>query len=299
MDLGPTLGTGGMGVIRLARQSDLGREVAVKTLRPERRQSESAMLSMLREAWVTGTLEHPNIVPVYYVDMDDEGHPQIILKRIEGVVWSKLLDNKYAVAEEFGTSDLLDWNLGVLESIVNAVRYAHSRGVIHRDLKPDNIMIGTFGEVYLLDWGIAVSMTDDGETLLPIADNLGPGIVGTPAYMPPEMLGDAPVDQRTDVYLLGAILFRILSGTQPHQGPEIEKLVRSIRRSKPEIPMEAPDGLAAICRKAMAADPNARFASVEEFGRSIVEYRVHHISFCFSTRASTHLERLREWAKAG
>ncbi|MBP9208407.1 MAG: hypothetical protein KBG28_30845, partial [Kofleriaceae bacterium] len=116
--IGPTLGEGGMGVVRLAEQVALGRTVAVKSLRPDRRDPASA-LDLLREAWITGSLEHPNIVPVHHVEADAAGHPVVVLKRIEGTEWSTLLGDADAVRARFGHYDLLAWNLEILLHVCN------------------------------------------------------------------------------------------------------------------------------------------------------------------------------------
>mgnify|MGYP003631891845 CR=1 FL=1 len=288
--LGETLGEGGMGLVRSAKQADLGRDVAVKTLRPEMASSQ-AIVAMLQEAWVTGTLEHPNIVPVYYVDSDEDGKPLIVLKRIEGTVWSGLIGNPEAVEKRFGATDLFEWNLSVLEKVINAMRYAHKRGVVHRDLKPDNVMVGEFGEVYVVDWGIAVALVDDGETLLPPAADVD-RMAGTPAYMAPEMLGHA-VDERTDVYLLGALLFHLIADRPPHIGTNMEEIVARIRASMPDFPRNVPEALCAICRKAMAALPEDRYQSTEEFSLALREFRSHRGSLLLSSRAKRTLETLR------
>jgi len=290
LTLGETLGEGGMGLVRSAKQADLGREVAVKTLRPEMA-SHQAVVAMLQEAWVTGTLEHPNIVPVYYVDSDEDGKPLIVLKRIEGTVWSGLIGNPEAVETRFGATDLFEWNLSVLEKVINAMRYAHRRGVVHRDLKPDNVMVGEFGEVYVVDWGIAVALVDDGETLLPPAADVN-RMAGTPAYMAPEMLGN-PVDERTDVYLLGALLYHLIADRPPHIGTNMEEIVARIRASMPEFPRNVPEALCAICRKAMAAKPEDRYQSTEEMALALREFRSHRGSLLLSTRAHRTLETLR------
>ena len=181
-----TLGEGGMGVVRLARQVALDRPVAVKTLKDAVR-SRDMSLELLREAWITGSLEHPNVVPVYDLAMDPEGGPAIVLKRIEGVVWRDLLQDPEAVRQRFGAGDLLDWNLRTLISVCNAVAFAHERGIVHRDLKPENVMLGRFGEVYVLDWGIAVTTRADNPRLphasaaLAMASLHGPGNAGRSA----------------------------------------------------------------------------------------------------------------------
>lgn len=294
--LGETLGEGGMGLVLSAKQADLGRNVAVKTLRPEVA-TEEAVVAILQEAWVTGTLEHPNIVPVYYVDSDEAGKPLIVLKRIEGTVWSELIGDAGAVEERFGADNLFEWNLSVLEKVINAMRYAHKRGVVHRDLKPDNVMVGEFGEVYVVDWGIAVSTIDDGETLLPPAKDVT-RMAGTPAYMAPEQLG-APVDERTDVYLLGSLLYHLIADRPPHIGHNMEEIIARIQASYPHLPRSVPEPLAAICRKAMEPDPKDRYSSVEELATALREFRAHRGSLQLSDRATRTLETLRTRVAAG
>ncbi len=273
---GATIGEGGMGIIRLAEQTSLGRMVAVKTLKGDKKDA-AAALDLLREAWVTGSLEHPNIVPVHHVGLDDDGSPLIVLKRIEGVEWHAILEDADLVQARFGATDLLAWNLDILLQVLNAVRFAHSRAIIHRDLKPANVMIGEFGEVYLLDWGIAVSLHDDGSGRLPLA-SAASEMAGTPCYMAPEMLGregGPPLSERTDVYLAGAVLYEVITGQPPHQGSTAIEVVTSVIASRPALPADAPVELARICLRAMAADPDDRFGSIDEMRAAIASYVEH------------------------
>jgi serine/threonine-protein kinase len=293
LETGEVIGEGGMGVIRAATQVALGRGVAVKTLKPGKREP-AAALDLLREAWVTGAIEHPNVVPVHYLEVDADGVPVIVMKRIAGVEWSALLGDAGEVERRFGATDLLVWNLGILMSVLNALRYAHSRGVVHRDLKPSNVMIGDFGEVYLLDWGIAVSLRDDGSGRLPLAAN-AIQLAGTPHYMAPEMLGrsgSAPISERTDVYLAGAVLFEVIAGRPPHQASSIADVFASVLASAPVMPAGVPPELAAICLRAMHADADARFASVDLMRLAIQSYLEHRGSADLATRASVRLAEL-------
>ncbi|MCX5741363.1 MAG: serine/threonine-protein kinase, partial [Proteobacteria bacterium] len=289
--LGDIIGQGGMGVIRAAEQVALGRTVAVKTLKPDRRDP-SAALDLLREAWVTGSLEHPNIVPVHFLELDEHGMPVIVLKRIAGSEWSSLYNDPGAVATRFGKHDLLAWNLDILLDVLNALRFAHSRGIVHRDLKPSNVMIGDFGEVYLLDWGIAVSLTDDGSGRIALAtDATSPA--GTPCYMAPEMLGNAgPITAQTDVYLAGAVLFELISGKPPHEGDSAAEVIASIMTSQPRLPDGVPGELAAICARAMERDPTRRFPSVGALRKAIQTYLEHRGSSTIAARAQTRLDEL-------
>ncbi len=293
LEIEHTLGQGGMGVVRLATQVSVGRKVAVKTLREDQR-SETATLRLLREAWVTGTLEHPNVVPVYDVGLDERGAPVIVLKRIEGVQWGELMGDGPRVTERFRTRDLLEWNLGILMQVCNAVHFAHSRGIVHRDLKPENVMIGEFGEVYLLDWGIAVSLRDDGTGRLPLARD-AKQLAGTPCYMAPEALGidSAPITERTDVYLLGSVLYELLTGQPPHDGDTVLQILASIASGEPDFPDTAAPELVRICRRAMVRDPDGRFESAEQFRLAIQGFLQHRDSAILADEADVSFAALR------
>ena len=291
---GVTIGEGGMGVVRLAEQVALGRMVAIKTLKPARRREPGASLDLLREAWVTGSLEHPNVVPVHYLGLDEAGHPLIVLKRIEGVDWSDLIGDDAAVEARFGATDRLAWNLEILLQVLNAVRFAHSRGIVHRDLKPSNVMIGEFGEVYLLDWGLAVCLRDDGSGRLPLATD-AVELAGTPCYMAPEMLGadrGVPLSERTDVYLAGAVLYEIITGDPPHLGTTAAEIIAKVATSKPPLPPGVPAELGRICQRAMALDPADRHPSIDELRRAIQHYLGHRGSARLAERAQVRLDEL-------
>jgi eukaryotic-like serine/threonine-protein kinase len=289
-----TIGEGGMGIVRLATQLSLGRKVAVKTLKPEAR-TDGARLRLLREAWVTGSLEHPNIVPVYDLGLDADGAPIIVLKRIEGVEWGALMRDGPLVMERFGSADLLEWNLRILVQVSNGVSLAHARGIVHRDLKPENVMIGEFGEVYVVDWGIAVSLKDDASGRIPLASEAR-DMAGTPSYMAPEMLGGEPprITERTDVYLLGAMLFEILAGHPPHEGASFRHIVCSIVLSKATLPADVPPELAEICRRAMRMDPKGRYESAEALRFAVEDFLRHAGSSQLSREADARLAELRE-----
>jgi serine/threonine-protein kinase len=281
-----TLGEGGMGIVHVAQQVRLGREVAVKTLR-DGAGDELSRLTLLREAWVTGMLEHPNVVPVHDLAVDAAGRPRIVLKRIDGAPWSDLIGDEDEVRRRSGTSDPLEWHLRVLLQVANAVQFAHSRGVIHRDIKPDNVMIGAFGEVYLLDWGIAVSLVDDGTGRLPLARD-ATDLAGTPVYMAPEMVGGLPdrLSVRTDVYLLGAVLFEIVTGQPPHVGANLREVIARIVSSPPALPPSCPAELARIVQTAMALEPDARFADVAAFRAALTAFLDHRGSLSLSDDAA-------------
>jgi serine/threonine-protein kinase len=294
-----TLGEGGMGVVQLATQTSLGRKVAAKRVREDGAPADAATY-LLREAWVTGSLEHPNVVPVYDIVRSTQGEPVIVLKRIEGVHWGELIGDADSLHRRLGEGDPLELDLGILLQVCNAVHFAHSRGVVHRDLKPENVMIGTFGEVYVLDWGIAVDVGVPADS--PLKPLLGVGrhdVAGTPAYMAPEMIdGVARVGVHTDVYLLGGILHEILTGKPPHDVADIVGLVRSITTSTPSFPPSAPPELVDLCERALSREPAQRPPSAEAFRLELVAFLRHRGSAQLAAAAQARLERLRTLLKS-
>ncbi|MCB9628530.1 MAG: serine/threonine protein kinase [Sandaracinaceae bacterium] len=262
------LGEGGMGRVHLARQRSLGREVAVKTLKGD--VADARAVAMLREEATTmGRLEHPNVVPVHAVGRDDAGRLVLVMKRVDGVSWHDLLrdpDHPRWQVLAPGAEDRLELHLDVLAQVANALHFAHSRGVVHRDVKPENVLLGEHGEVYLADWGIATAIGGDGST----------AIVGTPTYMAPEMvMGDpSKIDARTDVFLLGATLHEVLTGAPPHAGETVHMVLLAAYDPAPlEYAPAVPRELCAIARQAMAKDPADRFPSALAFRRALDERR--------------------------
>ena len=265
------LGRGGMGVVELAVQTALKREVAIKRLLEDDPADADALLC---EARLTGALEHPNIVPVHAVLSDERG-PAVVMKRISGVEWSARLES--------GTLDL-DEQLDVFVQVCRAVAFAHSRDVVHRDIKPSNVMIGEFGEVYLVDWGLARHL-DDGVFR-------STRLMGTPGYMPPEMV-EGRTEKRSDVYLLGATLHEVLTGGLRHSGPDLVAVLMSAARSEPfDYPPAVPAGLAEICNRACAADPAQRYASVDELIAAVRLYRERRVAESLATIAESRVQLL-------
>ncbi len=291
VDIGATLGQGGMAVVRIGRQLKVDRAVAVKALRADR-QSPEDVKRLLREARITGRLEHPNIVPVHDIVRGEDGVPQVVLKLIEGDTWSSLMQDAERVAELFGEDDLLEWNLGVLMSVARALSFAHSRGVIHRDVKPSNVMVGPFGEVYLLDWGIALELDD------PSSDYGATELAGTTGYMAPEQVvgSSAPLGPWTDTYLLGATLFHVLTGRPPHAGTPLEHRVADMLESKapPELPDDVPAELRRITRSALEHDVDKRTASPEEFRLALADFLEHRGALRLAERGARERERAAE-----
>ena len=285
------LGEGGSAVVELARQLSLDRQVALKRLRDDAVGPE-ARLQLLREAWITGMIDHPNVVPVHDLVCDEQGLPQIVLKRIEGECWHDLLADDALVRQRFGVADALEWHVRVLAAVCSALEAAHEQGVLHRDVKPANVMIGRFGEPYLVDWGIAVALDERLDGRLPQVD-VTEVLTGTPAYMAPELatLG-ARLDERTDVYLLGATLYQLLSGVTPHGTDRLGAVLERAVRSQPEPLPEADPELAALAMGAMARDPDERPQSARAFREALEDYLAHRSSRQLSRQADRQLEAL-------
>ncbi|TXD37326.1 protein kinase [Lujinxingia vulgaris] len=277
---GEQLGQGGMGVVRQAHQRSLWRDVAIKTIRPDRRNSESTR-SLLKEAWVTGMLEHPNIIPVHALGVDASGAPMMVMKRVEGRAWLDTLKKPELLPRRFaGYQEPLDAHIEILMQVCDAVHFAHSRAVIHRDLKPENVMLGDYGEVYLVDWGIAVSLLDDGTDRIQLARHVDE-VAGTPSYMAPEMArGEgASIDQRSDVYQLGAILHELITHTPRNAGNSVMASLISAYRAEPvDYGPEVPEELASICNTATAHNPDDRFQSAEDLRQALASYQHHRDS---------------------
>ncbi|MDQ3369389.1 MAG: serine/threonine protein kinase [Myxococcota bacterium] len=247
------IGKGGMGEVLAAQDQRIGREVAFKRMRgPDR--SAGALARFLREARIQARLDHPAIVPVYELGTDAEGLPYFTMKRLSGVTLAQRLADPPPALQPL---------LRAFIDVCLAVELAHSRGVVHRDLKPSNIMLGDFGEVYVLDWGVARVIasrrrpTERGEDDADAAETQHGSMLGTPGYMAPEQMRDSSsVGPAADVYALGVILFEILAGeplhprghaalastlTGEHTGPAVRAPGRTIA---PELDLACSDAIA-------------------------------------------------------
>ncbi len=286
--LGVTLGEGGMGVVRQARQLALGREVAVKSLRPEARHP-AAMRRLLAEAMVAGQLEHPEILPIHALGRDEDGAPLLVLKRVDGVSWTEVA--RTANHPLLEGQEPIVWHLQVLMRVCRAVHFAHGKSILHRDLKTDNVMIGRHGEVYVLDWGIAVALSDDGSGAIPLARDADE-LVGTPTAIAPEMVQakGALLSPRTDVFLLGAILHELLTGAPRHAGREVASVLFAAFLSAPHVyPASVPAELAQIANRACARDPTARFEDADALRLALHGYLEHRASTLLVQSAEARL----------
>jgi eukaryotic-like serine/threonine-protein kinase len=266
------IGRGAAGRIHQAKDRSLLRPVALKRLAKELASQQFYRDGFIAEAQMTGQLEHPNIVPVHELGVSPQGVPYFTMKLVHGVgfdVWLR--------ARPTGTADRIPLGLEIFLKVCDAIAYAHDRGVIHRDLKPDNVMVADFGQVYVMDWGLArLSRARPRSGSAAQMEAQGP--VGTPPYMSPEQARGDPeaMDERTDVFGLGAILYQIVSGQVPYgrlNDPH-EILARalagqtvSIDEAMRQRPLSR--RIRAIVTKAIAADPSQRYASVGELADDV------------------------------
>lgn len=291
---GAILGRGGMGVVREGRQVDLRRDVALKQIQHKNAaQRDRRLAAFLREAWVSASLEHPNIVPVHALCCEG-GDPLLVMKRIEGTSWRALMDDD-ALARELGMQDRLAFHLEILIRVARAVHFAHSRGIVHLDIKPDNVMVGRHGEVYVVDWGLSASFAENPEPWLPRTSAIK-SVLGTPGYVPPELaigLG-AAVGPTTDVFLLGAVAHRIVTGRPPNSGDTMHALLYKAFACEPQpYADEVAPELSAILHKAMAREPEDRYPSADAFRLELVDFLKHRDSNALLQTALARLDTLQ------
>jgi WD40 repeat protein len=256
-ELGSEVARGGMGRIFAARDVRVGRKVAVKELR---QRSQQLAARFAREARITARLQHPGIVPIYEIGRWPDGTPFYSMRMVDG----RTLHRAIAAAPTLAERLVL---LPAVIATTEAVAFAHAQRIIHRDLTPSNVLVGAYGETVVIDWGLAKQLGEPDE---PIATELaGPAeltvagaVVGTAAYMPPEQARAEAVDERSDVYALGAILYHLLAGAAPYRGDEaIEQVKAGPPPAIEDAAPAAPRDLLSIVDKAMAREPQDRYAS--------------------------------------
>ena len=281
------IGRGGMGVVMRAFDRDLKREVALKITRSDRTGSHS-IARFVEEAQVTGQLNHPNIVPVHELGHDPGGRTFFTMKLVEGQSLMRILRRLRSGEKEAADQFPLTRRLYIFGQLLNCMAYAHDRGVIHRDLKPDNVMIGDYGEVMVMDWGLArvkdapelVSKVTTSRLQTPGSETIDGTVIGTPAYMPPEQArGEREkIDERSDIYSLGAILYEMISLHPPYDASTASELIRLVTSEPPPRPSRrnasavVPRGLESIVMKCLAPAQNDRFQTVRELQKALATY---------------------------
>ncbi len=280
---------GGMGEVYLAADEEIHRQVALKRLKRKHADNPDVRARFVIEAEVTGRLEHPGIVPVYGLGVDEDGRPFYAMRFIRGESLRAAIGRFHEpnVVHDDVVSRTLEFRrlLASFVNVCHAVEYAHSRGVLHRDLKPSNIMLGKYGETLVLDWGLAkiigrreTSDTPSENTLYPSAPSgeltkMG-SHVGTPAYMCPEQAAGATDDltYSADVYSLGATLYALLTGKAPFHGSDAHEVLQEVQQGVFPPPRavnhRVPQALEAICLKAMRLHPNQRYPSAPSSPRT-------------------------------
>ncbi|WP_372368674.1 protein kinase [Candidatus Uabimicrobium sp. HlEnr_7] len=297
--IGTEIARGGMGIINKGEQKSLKREIAIKRIIPGSINNVSQQ-KFISEALVTAYLDHPNIVPVYELGQNINGNVFLTMKLVKGVEWKKIL-NKTAENERFKQYDL-EAHLRILLDVCDAMAFAHNKGIVHNDLKPENIMIGEFGEVLVMDWGLAVSRDEISPELRTLHKSMVTSPMGTPHYMSPELAEGCgkEIGPWTDTYLLGAILHEIITGKPPHYDENIWKsLMKAIASDKPSFDQKRddlfiedhiPHELKDICSKSLSKLPEDRFQDVDDFKKAIAYFLKHRESLIISGEGQKILE---------
>lgn len=295
---------GGEAILRTCYDENLGRCVVMKTLQPQFQNLDTYQKRFLREARVTAQIPHPATIPVYELSRDAEGNPYFTMKKLGGRDLCEILDRISAGDAEFIAQYTRDKLINVLIHVGQCLAYSHAHGVVHRDMKPANIMIGDYGEVMVLDWGLAKvwDMGDDDDVDQMIRSGqqrmagrlTGKGDVqGTPFYMSPEQATETgDVDLRTDIYSMGIILFELLTGESYMSGRNFAEIKRKILEDPVRSPVSVaparkiPRELNAICIKALQKEPRNRYqdmtAMVDDLrdallGNDVSVYREHAV----------------------
>lgn len=300
----------------LAKDPELGRKVAYKSLDEAHRDDEAACQAFLTEAQITSQLDHPAIPPIYALE-SRAGELSYSMKLIRGTTlkaWIGQIDAAYRVGEGLDTEQQLGSRLERFLKICDAVHYAHEKKVLHRDLKPSNVMIGPHGEVYVMDWGLSMIIGDDmehastaeigsdeldGTGSATVHDLRGPDFGGTPAYMSPEQVAGRPdeLDGRSDQYALGAILYELVTTQRAVPGDTPQAVLQNVRDGN-RAPFVHPHGeslapeLGAIVDKAMAREPGDRYGSVKALAEDV---RRHLRGEAVAARPDNWKQGLMRW----
>lgn len=271
-----TLGSGGVGDVVAALDREVRRVVALKTLQRNRAGDHVASSRFVEEARITAQLEHPNVIPVYDLGIAPDGQPYYTMRVVKRRTLRDVL-SRPALRSQYPMVRLL----GAFLQVTRALAYAHSRGVVHRDVKPENILLGDFGEVYLADWGIARVEPESTLQLHSEASSPPPGIsdpAGTIGYMAPEVLkaDRAVIDHRIDLFALGVVLYEMLAGASPFPGRIAPEIVLATCTKEPRPPRELMPGtpllLEDLCLQMLAKDPKNRPASCDDVANRIEEF---------------------------
>lgn len=311
-----TLGKGGMALVLDARQTSLERDVALKVFRPSNEDGADLaeeLKQFAREAVLTARLDHPHIVPIYALAKDHKGRLFFTMKKVDGIPWRYLLHPDEVKDEALRAqvairAETLDWSdhLRILLKVMDAVAYAHSKGILHRDLKPSNVMVGDFGEVYVMDWGLAMPFGPEAGAEGPVADEVLDGtdikVAGTLRYMAPEQIKGqySRFSEATDVHLLGGILFEIVTGRPPRAGKGAHEIIAAAVAGRVEDPARVAGArhvtphIRRIILKALDPEPAERYANVTVMRADIEAYLVHADALEVAEEAAIDLAALSD-----
>ncbi|WP_372365261.1 protein kinase [Candidatus Uabimicrobium sp. HlEnr_7] len=287
---------GGMGIVFKGKQVSLQREVAIKKIKDTGEDSIKKD-KFISESLITAYLDHPNIVPVYDLGKNKNEEVFLAMKLVGGTEWKNLLNPETKEEEELSDKYDIKAHLSILINVCNAIAYAHSKQIIHNDLKPSNVMVGEFGEVLVMDWGIAVDIrTKEERSAIALHRSMVKSPMGTPHYMPWELAEGSGKDigPWTDVYLLGGILCHILTKKPPHMGGIVEALVSAVTGKLPTFPSDIPKELQQICHKALSKEITERYQNVGDFKSAIESYLQHSESLVISEKARKILNKCLE-----
>src|SRR6266480_4369815 len=265
--VGPLLGEGGFAAVFRARDNVLNRDVAVKVLNVELAPERVVAERFMREAQTVARLEHPHIVPIYKVGRQDEIF-YLIMRCIDGPSLRQLLETQ----KKLSVGDAAR----IARQVADALAYAHTHEIVHRDIKPDNILLDKSGHVLVTDFGIAKAAQDAKAAKKPSSKSLTSEgmIVGTPEYMSPEQASGDPLDGRSDIYSLGIVVYQMLTGSPPFEGPSSASILAQqlteeptpIRRLRPDVPEE----MAVVLERMLEKNRSRRFQMASEVSRALV-----------------------------
>ena len=308
-----TLGEGGMGNVYDAYDKNLRRKVAIKSIIPDRAHDSVLRRYFTKEAQITGQLEHPNIIPVHEMATNPNDELYYVMKRVDGETLADILEGIKAGERSYIKTYTLGSLLSIFQKVCDAIAYAHSRGVIHLDLKPENIMVGGYGEVLVLDWGIArlrrrsknvsvENLVDLDEAANISAEDEDEKVLGSLSFMAPEQATGKStlVGTRTDIYALGGILYNILTLRSPALGDSSTVIIKKIitgrvihplsynepnnRKKEDQVLLQhlpgekVPEALAMISMKAMSEQLNDRYQTVAELQKDLFAYFAGHVT---------------------